>query len=67
MSERTRRSRSEKKAAYTVRPDQRSDPKPTLAVVKKLRRLPPPKNAPNPHAGASRRGARLMLSNSDIR
>jgi DNA adenine methylase len=52
MSERTRRSRSKKKAAYTVRTDQGSDPKPPSAVVKKLRRLLPPKNAPKPHADA---------------
>ncbi len=50
MSERTRRTRSKKKAAYTARPDQGSDPKPPSAVVRKLRRLLPPKNAPKPHA-----------------
>ncbi|MFA6561844.1 MAG: hypothetical protein WCV00_08045 [Verrucomicrobiia bacterium] len=41
MADKSRHRRSEKKAAYIVRPDQRSDPKPKPCLALKLAKLPP--------------------------
>jgi len=45
MPDKSRRKQSRKSAAYTVRPDQRSDPKPKFRLARKLAKLPPPKGA----------------------
>ena len=54
MSEKLRHGRSEKKAAYSVRPDQRSVPKPKSRLACKLAKLPLPKNAPTTTEAAVR-------------
>lgn len=45
MSEKSRRTGSRKRAAYTARTDQRSDPKPKSRLARKLAKLTPPKGA----------------------
>src|SRR2546425_4427791 len=45
MADKRRRSRSGTKAAYEVRSDQRSDPKPKSRLARKLGQLTPPKDA----------------------
>ena len=45
MAEKLRRTGSRKRAAYKVRSDQRSDPKPKSRIARKLARLTPPKDA----------------------
>jgi hypothetical protein len=44
MADKRRRSRVGAKAAYKVRQDQRSDPKPKSELARKLTRLTPPKD-----------------------
>jgi DNA adenine methylase len=53
MADKRRRSRAGAKAAYNVRQDQRSDPKPKSPIRRNLARLIPPKDAVRRKAGVA--------------
>ncbi len=61
MADKRRRSRSGKKAAYTVRPDQRSDPKPKSKIARKLAKLTPPPKCGSALPGATGREPDRLL------